>query len=136
MKEIRIRFMVDDDYAYYQRILELAKRVAGTNSQTFAIICILQEFENVWAGSELDHPLNPVTLATFQRDGWRCQCGRRECGMRYGLQRHSINGYHDTAEIDECITLYHRCHDLVTKELAETILISPGKIKYVIKEPR
>ena len=73
--------------------------------------------------------MDPVTIATIRRDGYRCQ----GCGARRDLQRHSHLKTHTCASVGDCVTLCSECHALFHAEKATIEWLGDGKVRFIRK---
>ena len=117
--------------------VETGPKAVGTTNKQSILIAAIQEVTPQWLDDgEAGHAgLDPVTRATFERDGWMCL----GCGKQRNLTRHSHLKPHSAATVDECITLCHEvdrsgCHDLYHDEKATIEFVSPGNIRFIKKD--
>jgi hypothetical protein len=134
-KRITVYFRDAEAMATFNQAVELLSKMEGTDSLEailhFMSCEILGTYNEEDIVRDMSQKMDPVTLAVKMRDGWRCQ--NTNCGTRKGTDRHSIDMPHSKCDVDHGITLCCKHHDLVTREKARVVLLSPGKIRYILK---
>ena len=128
---IAASFADPEDARTVQEVIDLGKKVVGADSIHAVLVAMCQDVRVGWEQMAYENErLDPVTKATFERDGWQCQ----GCGVRHSLHRHSHLKAHSDALVEDCVTLCAKCHRLFHDEQAGIEWLGPGKIRFVRKE--
>jgi len=127
---IHVSFCDPEDARTVQEAINLGKKVVGSDRLQPVIVAMAQAAMQDFVQQADDHAdLDPVTRATFERDGWTCQ----GCGARQHLHRHSHLKAHLCAEVTDCVTLCYKCHAAYHAEKASIEWLGPGKIRFIKK---